>query len=292
VSDAAVLTERDEAYAAIAAVQQAWSEDSITEKLDRREIDALADAMVAFRAVALPPEGAPGGAIVTLADLQLPGGAQRALRQAGVRTARQLVARTAGDVLAMPGMDVVTVNQVKEAMSRHGLCFGRDLPGEDITEGWLTEIGFRWHQLDRQPFKQWLLWIGEAADPATCFEDLGIEVAPTCSGDSWHCWARADYSGRYSRFVHLRHIVSREELIFLLEGMVGRGFDRSDVFNGIWMAPGRAARVRGEEQRLDRRIMRERPWRSIEHDETRGRALPEHAQAYEDQKGSGGNHGR
>ncbi len=31
-----------------------------------------------------------------------------------------------------------------------------------ITEDWLYAVGFRWHQLDRQPNKQWLLWLGNA----------------------------------------------------------------------------------------------------------------------------------
>lgn len=287
-----ILTERDEAYAAIAAVQEAGSEDSITSKLDPREIDGLADAMITFRAAAMPPEGTPGGSVVTLAELQLPGAARRALRQAGIRTARQLVAHTAGEVLAMPGMDTVTVSQVKEAMSRNGLCFGKELPGDPLTEEWLAEIGFRWHQLERQPFKHWLLWIGEAADASGWFEDLGIELSRTTGEESWHCWARADYTGRYTRFVHLRHVTTREDLIFLLEGIVGRGFDRADVYNGIWMAPGRAAKARGQEERLDRRIMRERPWRSIEREESCGRALPEHMQLHEKLRGRGETDGR
>jgi hypothetical protein len=52
---------------------------------------------------------------------------------------------------------------------------------EPITAEWLKEIGFRWHQLDRQPDKQWLLWIGEAVDQGknvACFEDLGLELSP------------------------------------------------------------------------------------------------------------------
>jgi hypothetical protein len=59
--------------------------------------------------------------------------------------------------------------------------------GQAITEEWLKEAGFKWHQLDRQPDKQWLLWLGRAIDDAD-FEDLGIEVSRTLGdGATWHC---------------------------------------------------------------------------------------------------------
>ena len=41
---------------------------------------------------------------------------------------------------------------------------------EPITEEWLKEVGFKWHQLARQPEKQWLLWLGDAVR-----DGLGIE---------------------------------------------------------------------------------------------------------------------
>lgn len=31
-----------------------------------------------------------------------------------------------------------------------------------LTEEWLRQAGFRWDQLDRQPTKQWTLWMGGA----------------------------------------------------------------------------------------------------------------------------------
>jgi hypothetical protein len=56
-----------------------------------------------------------------------------------------------------------------------------ELPiAEPITEEWLSSAGFRWHQLDRQPEKHWVLWLGDALeDRMTSFADLGIEV---CAG--------------------------------------------------------------------------------------------------------------
>jgi len=32
--------------------------------------------------------------------------------------------------------------------------------GVILTEEWLKRVGFKWHQLDRQPDKHWLLWLG------------------------------------------------------------------------------------------------------------------------------------
>lgn len=52
-----------------------------------------------------------------------------------------------------------------------------------ITEDWLKESGFKWHQFDRQPNKQWLLWLaGVFADGFTGFEDLGIELSANHDG--------------------------------------------------------------------------------------------------------------
>jgi hypothetical protein len=152
-----------------------------------------------------------------------------------------------------------------------------------ITEDWLKEIGFRWHQLDRQPAKHWVLWMGEVVDGgrgAICFEDLGIEISPVGHDDEWFCWLRADYSGRYSRFIHLRHIRTHADLIFILEGIAGTGFSPEHCFGGIWMTPERAARAKGLETRLDRVVMREQPWRCDLPDDGGGRALPEHQQAF------------
>lgn len=50
---------------------------------------------------------------------------------------------------------------------------------EAITEDWLKAIGFKWHNLELQPDKHWLLWLGSAQyNNTTCYEDLGVEVAP------------------------------------------------------------------------------------------------------------------
>src|SRR5580700_3412261 len=77
-----------------------------------------------------------------------------------------------------------------------------------ITEEWLKESGFRWHRLERQPDKHWLLWLGDAMGDGymTSYEDIGIEVAPMFKRQEWFCWLRSDCAGQYHRFIHLRHI--------------------------------------------------------------------------------------
>jgi hypothetical protein len=159
-----------------------------------------------------------------------------------------------------------------------------------ITEDWLKSIGFRWHQLDRQPSKHWLLWVGglqrhmSFADT----EDLGVEVSAANDG-WWHCWFRSDESGRYHRFIHVRYLRTQRDLICLLEAVTGQEFDPRNHFNGCVRTPEQAAAIRRDFDRLDRRIRREgRPWRDIEKDPSMGGALPEHLDAHEKAKAADG----
>lgn len=156
-----------------------------------------------------------------------------------------------------------------------------------ITEEWLSQTGFKWHQLERQPSKHWLLWIGDAVNRDdekwryTSGEDLGVEVASGAQGNEWFCWIRSDSAGRYSRFVHIRHLRTQEELIRLIEGLTGREWKPEDVLYGGYRTPKQAERLRQEAERLDLRWMKSNKWRkSIESDDTMGGALPEHLEGY------------
>lgn len=167
-----------------------------------------------------------------------------------------------------------------------------------ITEEWLEKVGFKWHQLDRQPSKQWLLWIGGAMLNSGMFasiEDLGIELAPCWfknrNGDDagsighWFCWLRDDSSHRYHRFIHLRHLQTTEDLIKLIEGLTGQPWDPANNMMGVMQRPEQAAQIRAGWERLDRRMRRERPkWSSVEKDDSMGGALPEHLEAHEKAK--------
>lgn len=154
-----------------------------------------------------------------------------------------------------------------------------------ITEEWLQSVGFRWHQLERQPSKHWLLWLGDAVRAKdgglTATEDIGIELAESLGRGGWFCWFRADCAGRYSRFIHLRHLTTQDEVIRLVEVVSGWPWRPQDHFYGSCLSPASADHVRAEHDRMDRRLLREgHPWREIERDDSRGRALPEHMEAH------------
>ncbi|WP_315742781.1 MULTISPECIES: hypothetical protein [unclassified Bradyrhizobium] len=150
---------------------------------------------------------------------------------------------------------------------------------EPISEDWLKSVGFKWHQFDRQPDKHWLLWLGgglRQRPSLTDMEDLGIEIAPCYNGE-WFCWLRSDMAGRYHRFIHLRHIATRADLIQIVEAISGRPWTPENHLYGSLRSPESAARIRADMERLDRRLMLASPkWSDIEEDDTRGRALPEH----------------
>lgn len=159
-----------------------------------------------------------------------------------------------------------------------------DMP---LTEEWLKEAGFKRHQLERQPDKHWLLWIGDAIGNGfvASYEDLGIEVAPMLKKAEWFWWLRSDSAGLCHRFIHLRHISSTGELIAVIEGITGKKWNVANNLYGSMRSPEHAARIRAEDDRLDRKIMRQTPWSEIEKDQYIGRALPEHREAYEKTKG-------
>jgi hypothetical protein len=102
-----------------------------------------------------------------------------------------------------------------------------------ITENWLETMGFRWHQIERQPSRHWLLWLGGVIERGySAVEDLGIEIALDTSSDFWYCWLRADTGHRYSRFIHVRHLCWRHEVIALIESLTGTSFDPENAMFG------------------------------------------------------------
>jgi len=85
-----------------------------------------------------------------------------------------------------------------------------DQHDQAITEAWLKEVGFLWHQVSRQPQKHWLLWLGDAVrardNSLVSWEDIGVEIAGgSYAGadrpDGWFCWFRSDF-GREISPVH------------------------------------------------------------------------------------------
>lgn len=128
-----------------------------------------------------------------------------------------------------------------------------------ITEEWLAEVGFKWHQLDRQPSKHWLLWLGPAiGDGLTAHQDLGLELARSSfEWDSgWFCWLRSDTAGRYSRFLHIRRVGTKADVIRLVEALTGQKWNPENHLYGSAFTPERAARIRAENERMDN-VLRE-----------------------------------
>ncbi|UPJ65279.1 hypothetical protein [Bradyrhizobium sp. 191] len=155
--------------------------------------------------------------------------------------------------------------------------------GELITEDWLKLVGFKWHEFERQNAKHWLLWLGgglRQKPSLTDYEDLGIELAPGFGDTEWFCWLRSDAAGRYHRFIHLRHVTTRGDVIGLVEAISGRPWTPDNHLYGSLRSPEAADRIRQERERLDRRLLAAEPkWADIEEDDSRGRALPEHMTA-------------
>lgn len=159
---------------------------------------------------------------------------------------------------------------------------------ELITAEWLHEIGFRWHQLDRQPDKHWLLWLGNALGRMTSFEDLGMELAPGAyegpnQPTSWFCWLRADTSHRYSRFLHVRHLKTRAEVTRLIEALSGQPFQATNTWGGSLYTGPQIESLNRSRERLDHQFRERGPkWHDVEKDDSRGPALADHLKAHAD----------
>jgi hypothetical protein len=125
---------------------------------------------------------------------------------------------------------------------------------ESISEEWLASVGFKWHQLERQPAKHWVLWLGGRRFLQS-YEDLGVELAPSVRDGNWTCWLRSDFAGRYHRFIFLRHLTERRELISLIESLCGLPWVPENNLYGAMRTPEEAAWIRSEDDRLDRILL-------------------------------------
>lgn len=104
--------------------------------------------------------------------------------------------------------------------------------GDLITDEWLGEIGFKWHQEERQPSKHWSITLGWGApNTRACMEDLNIEVASGAMDGEWFCWLR-----RGTRFspdsIHIRHIKYQHELEELITALTGTRFKHENLMYG------------------------------------------------------------
>ncbi len=154
------------------------------------------------------------------------------------------------------------------------------LGSKPISEEWLSAVGFKWHELERQPAKHWVLWLG-GRKFLQSYEDLGVELSASKDLE-WICWLRSDFASRYHRFIFLRHLKAQRELILLVESLSGVPWAPENNLYGAVRTSEEAAQIRSEDDRLDRVLLRskERHY-EIEKDDTRGGALPEHKEIVE-----------
>lgn len=131
---------------------------------------------------------------------------------------------------------------------------------EVITEYWLRAAGFKWTQADRQPFKHWTLWIGDAIprirEAGTSSPDnFGVELSQADNlGVCWLMWLRADYAGRYDRFLFARDVVMTSQVTSLIEALTDRPFEPRDSLYGEYRSHEQAERMRRDAERMDLRI--------------------------------------
>ena len=64
-------------------------------------------------------------------------------------------------------------------------------------------------------------------------------------------------AGKYSRFLHVRHLSRQEEVVALIEALTGRKWNPADVFYGAMRSPEEAEYLRRDALRLDQRLGRE-----------------------------------
>lgn len=144
---------------------------------------------------------------------------------------------------------------------------------DPITHEWLKSIGFRWAEWDRSGGKHWLLWFGGLHDePFSSAEDLGIEVAEATDPKwGWNCWLRSDFSRKYARFIHIRHIHTQLELRTLVVALSGQPWEPGNHLYGSIRTEREAEYLRRTETRADRAIMKGDKWTEDEKDESAAR---------------------
>ena len=101
-----------------------------------------------------------------------------------------------------------------------------------ITEEWLGEVGFKYREPgERQQFRHWTLTFSEP-------DDYGMYLETTmpgwlnASGEhigadlGWFLWL-----GREHKFIHLRHVWEREEIVAIVEALIGAKWEPSRMGN-------------------------------------------------------------
>lgn len=131
-------------------------------------------------------------------------------------------------------MDSVDCANAMQAVLDDAEALGNEL----ITDEWLKAMGFRQQPPhDRQPTAHWLLWFGHTSEERAfgSFDDAGLELCATQlqrvasydKDDRYHAWLRSDFSHSRGRFLHIRYITTRADVVTLVEALSGVPWDPS-----------------------------------------------------------------
>ena len=99
-----------------------------------------------------------------------------------------------------------------------------------ITDRWLHEVGFKPHYVTNPPAQHWLLLLGD---------DLGIELSFGRERPQpwWFCWLRTAGDHTPERFINLRDLSAKHEVITLVQALTGRRWNPSTHRNGSAFRP-------------------------------------------------------
>lgn len=105
-------------------------------------------------------------------------------------------------------------------------------PAAEITEEWLASVGFKYRDPDeRQHWKHWTLTFWEPDDYGLYLETTAPgwlnDNGDLINGDSgWFLWI-----GRDQHYFHLRHVWRREEIVAIVEALIGQKWEPSRMGN-------------------------------------------------------------
>ena len=94
-----------------------------------------------------------------------------------------------------------------------------------ITDLWLREAGFKPHYVTNPPAQHWLLWLSD---------DLGIELSFGRERPQpwWFCWLRSAGAHTPEKFINLRDLTTKHEVITVVQALTGRRWNPSTHRNG------------------------------------------------------------
>lgn len=103
-------------------------------------------------------------------------------------------------------------------------------PSRFITDLWLHQVGFKPHSFANQLQQHWLLWLSD---------ELGIELQFGRENPLpwWFCWIRSRGDHTPERFLNLRDLSSKHEVITLVQALTGRRWDPRKHINGSVQIP-------------------------------------------------------